>query len=339
MSGPCLDISLFPKSRALYILCGSLLTPYREIFPHVCHIRSYTANRISIPADDPSPIRCTKTIAELALSRFGTTFALSRVEESFDVFMARVLCTMQGTSDFTDANTRLIQTHLSNNATLMFMSYTVSKGNEPRNLKLRSAQLSRVTWPSLIALEEASCAGLPEHSIISEVIRSLVALPPYAQTTAVSHILETLRFEALQLAAGITALRSLTHAQRHPVAVYLWLSVYLAQESVLAAHALVSGGLVRYLQELYDANFGVDGGQALYDLSRLSYIVLRVLSRLRSDQKQDTHDDELQTLKEELREDIRHRSRVSCEHYHYYCDFYEVQAELRDKMFLESIRM
>lgn len=292
-------------------------------------------------------------------------------------FIVDVLCLLHPTWNFDKAKTLLVESEVRTAPVLSFLFHDIDQQRDvsPRNLRFLFIYISNIVWPSLGEIENADYRDLPEHWPISGITR-LLSRPPTSRpalAAVVARILVAIRpnanldptladFDELQCMDP--DVRSLFPSKqyftrscrsRHPASPYLWLAAYLAHESDVAARLLLTGGVVHHLTELYDAEFpdpratghitgdlpcALQGGQSQYDLHRLSFTLLSVLSkRTRATKlaKDDGTARALQELKADIREDIRCRSRMISETYHFYCDWDELQAEHRDRIFLESL--
>lgn len=263
------------------------------------------------------------------------------VGSSLRKFLLDTCCALHGTLGFGDARSLLHKTNIPG-ATSLSLVFTSAAGkacnsSPPPNLQLLYTYCSVVDWPSLGQIEDANFIHLPPDSTLSgiafilgtaptayPVLRAIVisileALAPQAnKDPQLVHFVELFHICPDLKPATRDALDCATLCwRRHPVYPFLWLAIYLADASDAAARLLLSSGLVRRLRGLHIANFRDPRvsfenkplqrvGQSRYDLLRLSYMLLRVLSRrVRTFAADDDGLEHLNELRNALREDIQ----------------------------------
>lgn len=153
-------------------------------------------------------------------------------------------------------------------------------------------------WPSLTAFEETLFRHVPEEWPISNIARILPSHTTPELSCFVDHILKATRPNAdldpspqavveLEKALGdhspSDTCTTTSFLRRHPASPSLWLALYLAEGNDHAASALIAGGVVQNVRDLYDSDFPDPrassdvASQSIYDLMRLCYMLLRVL--------------------------------------------------------------
>lgn len=278
-----------------------------------------------------------RDLVDRALCEFGTVRSIDHANESVHKFLLDVVCAMQPISDIYKAPAVLVETQLRDNTVLSFLSSEGLHG-PAQLLKLNYIDLSAVSWPSLRAIEDAHFNDVPPHAQICDAIKLLPrALPKYSVLGTIIHaIIDSLEIRSkVDFSAGSNTYAALDFSaittRLHSMFPYLWLAVYLVREIDAAVEPLLSRGLIGRLREICDTHLfdsevsGADrswpgssttDGQIRNDLHRLIYTLVRMIAKRAGGALKDERiASELQALKDDLREDMQSRSRMSCARY------------------------
>lgn len=273
----------------------------------------------------------------------------------------------------------------------LFPSSAKERTKTPLRVDLVHTYFARpdASWPSLVNFEETQFRHVPTEWPVSNIARILPERDTPAMSALLDYILQSTKpnlncdpapaaiVELEELLGGRrerypTAWSTAHFLRRHPASPSLWFALYLASGNAYAAKALVSGGIVANLRDLYDLDFpdprpNSDAAtQGVYDLLRISYMLLRVLFRDNKNTNLRSHALKFPTstgkkplaglsaeddtwmrakeladeLKENMREDLRYYARQMTARYHDSETVYrdEIEAEARDQRFLSQLK-